>query len=170
MGSIYKRGNIWWIQYYRNGKPYQESSKSKKKMVASGLLKKREGEIAKGKLPGIHFDKVKFDELADDFLRDYRLNQRKSLIRAERSVGHLKKTFEGMSVTDLTTPQIQAHIEDRLEEGAANGTINRELAALKRILNLGGLGRHLRRLIECLLSLCLRRITHVKDSLSMMSI
>ena len=31
MGSVYLRGKTWWIQYYRNGKPYQESSKSKKK-------------------------------------------------------------------------------------------------------------------------------------------
>jgi len=25
MGSIYKRGKVYWIQYYRNGKPYLES-------------------------------------------------------------------------------------------------------------------------------------------------
>jgi len=30
MGSIYKRGKTFWIQYYRNGKPYRESTKSKK--------------------------------------------------------------------------------------------------------------------------------------------
>jgi hypothetical protein len=28
MGSIYKRGNTYWIQYYRNGKPYRESTRS----------------------------------------------------------------------------------------------------------------------------------------------
>ena len=60
MGSIYKRGNVWWVQYYRNGKPYQETSRSTKKMVARKLLELREGEVAQGKLPGIHFDKVMF--------------------------------------------------------------------------------------------------------------
>jgi integrase len=162
MGSIYKRGNIYWIKYYRNGKPYRESTDSKNEADAKRLLKKREGEISQGKLPGIYFDKVRFDELAEDFLRDYRINQKKSLVRAERSVNHLKKTFEGFRVVEITTPQIEAYVESRLEwicnecskkfnaqdkcpfcgsdelkPGAANATINRELSALKRMLNIG---------------------------------
>ena len=59
-------------------------------------MKKREGEISEGKLPGIYFDRVRFDELAEDFLRDYRINQRKSLDRAKRSVGHFNRYFEGI--------------------------------------------------------------------------
>ena len=74
MGSIYKRGKTYWIQYYNNGKKYSESSKSHKKMVAVQLLKKREGEISQGKLPGIHFDKVTFLELADELIDDYIIN------------------------------------------------------------------------------------------------
>jgi integrase len=162
MGSIYKRGNIYWIKYYRNGKPYRESSESKKEADAKRLLKKREGEISSGKLPGIYFEKVRFDELAESFLADYRINQKKSLERAEHSVSHLKDSFEGFRIVDITTPRIQAYIEDRmnwtcndcderfdpreycphcgskdLTKGASNATINRELAALKRMLNLG---------------------------------
>ena len=137
MGSIYKRGNVWWIKYYRNGKNYRESSKSPKKMVAKKLLDRREGEISQGKLPGVYFEKVTFDQLAEDFLREYRINQKKSLIRAERSVNHLKAFFEGDKVPSITTPRIQAYIEARIEEGAANASINRELAALKRMMNLG---------------------------------
>lgn len=137
MGSIYKRGKFWWIQYYRNGKPYQESSSSTKKMVARKLLELREGDIARGKLPGIHFDKVTFDELAQDFLTDYEYNARKSFERAQISVDHLKKFFEGMRVIDITTARIKAYIKTRRADGAANGTINRELAALKRMLRLG---------------------------------
>ena len=90
MGCIYKRGRIYWIKYYRNGKPYCESSKRKKEADAKRLLKKREGEIAAGKLPGIYFDRVHFDELGQDFLSDYRINQKRSFKRAERSVNHLK--------------------------------------------------------------------------------
>ncbi len=119
MGSIYKRGKVYWIQYYRNGKPYRESTKSKKEADAKRLLKKREGEISEGKLPGIYFDRVKFDELAEDFLRDYRINQKKSLDKAGRSVNHLKKRFEGYPIPQITSPKIEAYIESRLEEGVA---------------------------------------------------
>jgi integrase len=137
MGMIYKRGRVYWIKYYRSGKPYRESTKSTKEADAKRLLKKREGEISEGKLPGIYFDRVRFDELANDFRADYKINQKKSLDRAQRSLKHLQKAFEGMRVTDITTPRINAYIETRISEGAANATINRELAALKRILNLG---------------------------------
>jgi len=166
MGSIYKRGNVYWIKYYRNGKPYRETTKSHKEADAKRLLKKREGEISEGKLPGIYFDRVTFDELAEDFLRDYRINQKKSLKRAERSVNHLNEYFEGMRVPQINNPMINAYIENRLQwsckkcrkefqadeiesntcpscgkenlkPGAANASINRELSALKRMLNIG---------------------------------
>ncbi|HRR42291.1 MAG TPA: tyrosine-type recombinase/integrase, partial [Syntrophales bacterium] len=137
MGSIYKRGKTYWIKYYRQGKPYRESTKSEKEADAKRLLKKREGEIADGKLPGVYFDRIRFDELAEDFLADYRINQKKSTARAERCIKHLKREFEGARATDITTPRIQAYIEKRLAEGAENATVNRELAALKRLLNLG---------------------------------
>lgn len=136
MGSIYKRGQTYWVKYYRNGKPFYETTGSTKETDAKRLLKRREGEISQGKLPGIYFDKVRFDELAEDFLTDYRVNQKKSLVRAERSVGHLKEFFSGYRVTQITTPRIQAYIEDRITDGAANASINRELAALKRMLKL----------------------------------
>ena len=137
MGMIYKRGNVWWIKYYRNGKSFRESSKSTKKMVAKKFLDRREGDIAQGKVPGVQFEKISFDQLAEDFLRDYRINQKKSLARAERSVNLLKKSFEGIKVPEITTPRINVYIEDRINEKAANATINRELSALKRMLNLG---------------------------------
>jgi integrase len=170
MGMIYKRGKTYWIKYYRNGKPYRESTRSRKEADAKRLLKKREGEISRGKLPGIYFDRMTFDEVAEDFLADYRINRKKSLNRAEKSVEHLNGAFEGMRVTNITTDRIKAYVEARmawkckqcketvsehgikeveapkcphcgskdiLKQGAASGTINRELSALKRMLNLG---------------------------------
>ena len=137
MGSIYKRGQVYWIQYYRNGKPYRETTKSQKEADAKRLLKKREGEISDGKLPGIYFDRIRFDELAEGLIRDYRLNGRKSIDRVKQAIVHLKETLQDERVTDITTPQIEKYVEKRLDEGAANATINRELSALRRMLNIG---------------------------------
>ncbi len=176
MGMIYRRkwknkdgeiveGKTLWIKYYdRNGKPLRESTKSTKDADAKRLLKRREGEISSGKVPGVYFDKVKFDELAHDYLTDYRING-KRVDDAERYVMHLSRAFEGMRVVDISTSRIQAYIEKRLagefpyvkrhqrgpEKGqpkrdrkgnyiplpAENSTINRDLSALRRMLNLG---------------------------------
>ena len=136
MGSIYKRGSVLWIKYYRHGKPYRESSKSDKITKAQRLLKKREGEISEGKLPGIYFDKVAFAELANDFLTDYRINGKDTLGKAERSVKYLKESFGGMKATEITTDKVKTYIDQRMERGLSNASINRELAALKRMFHL----------------------------------
>lgn len=137
MGTIYRRKRVLWVKYYRNGKPYYESSRSNKKEVAKRLLKRREGEISKGELPGICFDKVRFDELAQDYLTDYRINGKKTLSKAGLCVKHLKGAFEGMRATEITTARIKDYIQGRMEEGLSNASINREMAALKRMFYLG---------------------------------
>jgi integrase len=136
MGCIYRRGKMYWIKYYRHGKQYAESTSSDKKAVAEQLLKLREGEIAQGKLPSVCFERVSFDDLAADFLTDYRINGRKTLSRAERCTAFLKKEFGGMRATEITTSKIKKYVENRLFQGVVNATINRELAALKRMFNL----------------------------------
>jgi len=137
MGCIYRRGKIYWIKYYRNGKSYAESTRSEKQEIAKRLLKKREGEISKGELPGIFLDRVSFDELCRDLITDYRINKRKSLDRAELAVKHLSEMFGGMRVVDINTASVKVYIESRMEVGLANATINRELSALKRMFHLG---------------------------------
>ena len=137
MGSIYQRGNVWWIKYYRNGKPYRESTQSTKESYAKKLLKLREGEITQGKIPALKVEKIVFDELAKDLINDYKANSKKSLRRLMVSVEHLMKFFEGMRAVDITTDRVNVYVADRQEEGSSNASINRELSALKRMFSLG---------------------------------
>lgn len=48
MGELKRRGQIWWIRYYKNGRRYEESSGSTKEAAAKGLLRLREGDIERG--------------------------------------------------------------------------------------------------------------------------
>ena len=44
--------------------------------------------------------------------------------------------FGGQRVSEITTSKINYYIQKRQEKGAENATINRELAAIKRMFNL----------------------------------
>jgi len=136
MGSIYERSEIYWIKYYRHGKPYRESSHSDMITKAQKLLKKREGEIAEGKLSWVNFEKVTFDDLAKDLLTDYRVNGKDTIAKAERSVKYLKEFFGGTKAPDITTDKVKAYIGKRMKKGLSNASINGGLAALKRMFHL----------------------------------
>jgi integrase len=137
MGLIYKRGNVFWVKYYRHGKPFYESSKSDRIGKAKSLLKRREGEIESGTFSGLRVKRILFDELAADLINDYKMNGRKSTNSAEDRFKHLNPYFSEIKVVDITTDLIQRYIVKRQEEGAENGTINRELSVLKRMFTLG---------------------------------
>jgi len=137
MGSVYLRGNTYCIKYYRDGKPYRESSHSQKKSVAERLLKTREGQIAEGRFPGLQVEKTRFEDMVKELLRDYRVNERKSTTRAERSIRQLSKAFGGMKMCNISTSLIKECIDIGQQQGAKNATINRELSTLKRMFSLG---------------------------------
>jgi integrase len=65
------------------------------------------------------------------------MNNRKSLERIEYSLKRLNIEFSGMRASNITTDMIQRYILNRQNEGAENGTINREITALKRMFSLG---------------------------------
>jgi hypothetical protein len=96
-------------------------------------LNARLGEIATGVFHGMRHERVTFDELAADLLTDYRINGKRSLEKADRSVRHLKSCFGGMRALDVTTGRVKTYIRQRQEAGVSNGEINRELAALKEV-------------------------------------
>ncbi|MHB8108644.1 MAG: tyrosine-type recombinase/integrase [Syntrophorhabdaceae bacterium] len=136
MARIYKRGNVWWIQYYRSGKYYRESSHSEKRSDAVRIAKMREGDMAKGKNLNLKVEKTTFDDLAEGFISDYKLNARKSFERATIMAMHLGKFFEGYLCINITSQAIRNYVIKRQEEGIKNATINRELSALKRMFSI----------------------------------
>jgi len=165
MGMIRLRGDKYWIKYYRAGKAYEESvdkvlGRHGTHADAKTLLKKREGAIADGRFFGLAAEKTEFggyrevripadscdyerDEkryvaygMVKELIDDYRLNQRKSLDRALRSSWELARRFEGFRLARITTDQITEYKITRVKENMANASINRELAALRRIFHL----------------------------------
>jgi len=101
-------------------------------------LKFRIAELTTGSVTGLTPKKTRISELAEDFIRDYKINGRTSLNDAEtRWRLHLEPFFGRMKASQVTSVLLNKYVDKRQETGTANGTINRELAALKRMFNLG---------------------------------
>src|SRR5262245_47840431 len=136
MGELRKRGAVWWIRYYRNGRRFEESARTDKYEKARDLLKQREGDVAKGVPVSSKIGRLRFDDAATDLVTDYRINHRESIEHAARHVKRLAERFAGCRMSDLKTSDVRTYIEKRQAAGASNATINRELSALKRMFTL----------------------------------
>ena len=124
--------------FYRNGKLFRESSRTSNERKARRLLQQRVAEAASDFFVSPATRRIKVDELATDMFRDYQLAGRKSLADVKvRYDLHLGPIFGHLPAAAVTSAAIQKYAVDRQEEGAENGTINRELAALKRMFSLG---------------------------------
>lgn len=133
-----KRTLTWYVSYTDlRGKRHVESTGSRVRRVASDLLTKRLGEIRAGQPVGPEVEKTTFDELATLIKNDYVINGRKSGDRLEQSLAHLREAFGGQLAKAIEEGRVDAYKAYRKSEGATNGTINRELAALKRMFKLG---------------------------------
>lgn len=139
-GSVYRqKGSAnWWIQYYRNGRVYRQSAATAKRRIAEKLLQQKLGAIATHSFIEPRFEKTLVKELAEDMLRDYAINGRKSLADVQtRWTKHLSKEFGQLRASNIGNDELKGYIAQRQNEGASNATINRELAALKRMFSLG---------------------------------
>lgn len=150
-GSVYRYKNSgnWWLKYYRNGKAVREPSGTDSETQAKKLLNKRMGEVAAGNYIEPSNRKLTIDQLYEALLTNYRINkvdildqtearwQRQPLLgEAMPEAGRLKKKFSGMLAIALTTDKINKYIEWCQAQGLANGTINRDIAALRRAYKL----------------------------------
>ena len=137
-GGVYERGNIWWIQFNANGKCFRESSKSSKQGDAVDLLKKRQGEVQAQGPGAADYRKVKVSELVGDFLQQSRIDGAKSNAFVKmRWEKHLSPFFSVYRAEQVTTDAVRRYIDRRQQQGAANATVNRELAILRRAFRIG---------------------------------
>jgi hypothetical protein len=140
MGRVFKRGGSVWIAYCHRGEEQRESV-SKAFGVPPGrvkeadgwrLLKQRLGEIEGGRFIGPKQDRVVFGELLDALVIDYKNNGRRSLDTLEAHMKPIRAAFGLDRAVDVTEARIERYKADRLADGKAKATVNRELAAVRR--------------------------------------
>jgi integrase len=131
---IYRRGSTLWVKFYRDGVPIRESAgKGADEQAAKDLLRLREGDVVRGVPVGPKVGRIRVDEALGNVVTDYRVNRKRSLTDLEGRINnHLLPYFRGWKMTAISTASVRAYTHQRQAEGAANASINRELAALKR--------------------------------------
>ncbi|MGC2705686.1 MAG: tyrosine-type recombinase/integrase [Candidatus Acidiferrales bacterium] len=142
-----KGSKFWHIYYYCNGRQIRETSKSESKMAAERLLHRRFAEMGVRAQPGQASEKIKYDEIRQSLLDDYRISGHRSLItladgtETVSGLNHLDDFLRGRLVTKITTDVLRAFIRNRKQPyrysyPVRNSTINRNLALLRRMMNL----------------------------------
>lgn len=137
MGMLYKRGEVFWIKYYNNGRPIRESTGTSKQKEAERFLKDREGRVAIGApmLPKVQRTTV--DTLLTDLKAHYETTGKRALREAETRFMPLRLFFTGRRANAIGGDVLTAYIQQRQAKGLANGTINRELSVLGTAYKLG---------------------------------
>ncbi len=126
----------WMMKLWVGGKPLKRSARTTSRAVARKQLEQWKAQIRQGTyVPDA--EQTRFDDLATLLIDEYRANARKSLDRVEAAVDHLTGFFTGWRAQTISTDRVLAYVRYRRAQQAANATINRELAALKRIFRLG---------------------------------
>ncbi len=135
MGGIRKRGSTHEINYRdADGARHFETINTDDPAVARAELKKREGDAARGLPVSAKMNTVKFIELAKDVVTDYEVNNRPSLKSFEsRFRLHILPVLGDLKAASITTRHLRDYASGRLAEGAAAGTVNRELEAIRRV-------------------------------------
>ncbi|MFL6314742.1 MAG: tyrosine-type recombinase/integrase [Terriglobales bacterium] len=144
-GSVYKpeRSQFFWIAFYQNGRLIRESTKTDVKTKAQSILTKRLQEVNSGNFSP-DADKITVAEIYQHVLSDYEKRNRPSLATLKGRwhtdhSGHnrkgtrttLKEFFGHLRCNQVTYSLLERFQLQRLSEGAAAGSINRELNILK---------------------------------------
>lgn len=136
MGCVWKRGTIYWIKYRRSGRSYYETSRSTNHDAAKKLLAKREAAIADGVPVTPQIGQLRFEEAVIDLINHHKLNKRDTKKLEARIANHLTPVFGKRRLADITPADLTSYCVARQAGGASNGTINRELALLRRAYHL----------------------------------
>jgi integrase len=128
------------IQYIgSDGKRVTESAKTDSKAAATAFLKLKEGKVANGEAVVAERAGTKgwtFDDAVAAMLRVARSKRRTSSDAIERMTKkHLIPTFGGRKLADITADDITDYELSR-QAAAKQGTINLELATLRRVFKL----------------------------------
>jgi integrase len=131
--GIYKRGRIWWIDFFdQNKRRIYESSHSTNRREAERLLAIRHADVGRGQFQVV--PKIGLGEFSEKYMIFAKANKA-SWDRDAGMLKHIRSFFGGRNLTDITPMDVEEYKVSR-SSLVERSTVNRELALLKHMLNL----------------------------------
>jgi integrase len=136
MGTVYKRGKTFWIQYFDKGRKINDSTGTSDEAEARRQLRVKLGEVASGKC--VVARRATIGDLCDLVKENHRQRE----LSRTKIVGYvvdanIHRLLGRLVASRFGSAQINQYILRRQQEGASNATINRELAIVARNFKLG---------------------------------
>lgn len=133
---------MWQLRYRHNGHKIEESTKTGDERKARRLLRDRLRTAGTPDFLGPQAERVSWADLKAGILYDYTVTRKnRSTRRLGQSLAHLEAVFGTDKALAITDERVAQYIGDRLTEGAKPATVNRDLAALRRMFRLNKLVR-----------------------------
>jgi integrase len=145
-GTIFKRGKIWYVQVYVDGKSIKESSHSSDYQVAKKLRDRLLGKRASGELGGRNA-KVTIGAVLDAFLKVLPTRAGAETLQIQTLVinANVRPFFGAKRAEKITTDDLLAYRDQRKTTKSNRGTpisdstINRELSLLRNAMRTAAL-------------------------------
>lgn len=135
-----RHSRTWTVRYYSGGRFTERASGTDDYDEAVIFLRKEVAKAHEQQHLTAHPERVRMGQLFDLLLEDYRTQERHSTYDVERKIeSRLRKYFGTRKAMDITSAVLKDYVRARRAEKSkpTNGTINRELAVVRRALKLG---------------------------------
>ncbi|PYT20636.1 MAG: hypothetical protein DMG57_41460 [Acidobacteria bacterium] len=130
--ALYRRGRIWYADYYANGERFQESTGTANRREAEKHLALRIAEVQRGVfVKPVH---ITLPELGDRYIEYAKLHKR-SWKRDVQMLGNLQAFFGPSKLRDITPLRVEEYQQARVKD-VCPATSNREVALLKHMFNM----------------------------------
>ena len=132
---IYRRGRVWWFEFYFARQRIRESTKTTSKSLAREAERARRRELEEG-FNGIRRRQPRLLSVAAEewlALKRHTLSPR-SVIIERANFCHLLPVLGKCLISDISAADISLYQQRRLSEGASPKTINLEVGTLRAIL------------------------------------
>lgn len=132
LGGVFQRGRVWWVRWSCGGTEYRQSSESEKEADAVRLLKKKLGEVGRGRVVAPSEARVTVEELADELILALKTRGAKAVPSFKSHLKPVRAALGHVRALNLTTARLREYITQRQADGMADATINRETGALRQ--------------------------------------